>query len=236
MTKLCSSLSIIDLSSPSPSIESSWGADPLEALGGFRCLQYDPSAHFRSALATNGTVRWSTLLADNPSSPEGHAKAVLDVGFPNIDWESIRSVYGWSALQYQAWARGHIGIGGPSSQIVALFTGGLLEFWIDGYQYFGGDFYTYRRSPIVLDLDPGSHVIDLRLIRDVRAHGGLVPPRIKVSIEVHRTSRQLSVNAQSLIISEVVEGRIASPPASINVRNDTAEWVDILRIKSTNVS
>lgn len=173
---------------------------------------------------------------DNPGTPKDHAKAAIDVGFPDIDWESIQAVYGWSALQYQAWARGHIEIGGPDSQIVALFTDGLLELWIDGYQYFGGDFYTYRRSPIVLDLDPGFHVIDLRLIRDVRAHGGLVPPRIRVSIEAHRTTRQLSVDTQSLIISEVVEGKLASPLASINVRNDMAEWVDILWIKSIHVS
>ncbi|KAL8779856.1 MAG: hypothetical protein Q9194_001230 [Teloschistes cf. exilis] len=47
--------------------EATWGADPLETLGGFHCLPYNESATFPSSLATNGTVSWSTVEASIPS-------------------------------------------------------------------------------------------------------------------------------------------------------------------------
>lgn len=178
------------------------------------------------------------MLTDDLVTPEDHAKATIDVGFLDINWEFIQSVYGWSALQYQAWARGYLQISGRGSQTVVLFTDGLLELWVDNHQYFGGDFYTYRRSPIVLDLSLGSHVIDLRLIRDVRSHGGGPGnhPRVRVCVEAHLAAKQLAVDAGSLIVPEVVEGRLSSPLASINVRNDMAEWLEIMWIKSIGVS
>ncbi|KAK2766177.1 hypothetical protein FQN54_007693 [Arachnomyces sp. PD_36] len=212
--------------------ESAWGADPLEALGGFRSLQYDPIAQFRTSLAANGTVRWSTLSASDSSTREDRAKVTIDVSFADIDWQFIQSVYGWPALQYQAWARGHLQVPDLGPDPVALFTDGILELWVDGYQYFGGDFYTYRRSPIILDLQPGSHTVDVRLIRDVRAHGGLGSPRITVSLEAQRAIERLAVDAGSLLVSDVVDGRIASPLASVNVRNNMAEWVDVIGIRS----
>jgi hypothetical protein len=180
-------------------------------------------------------VGWSTLSVDSPEAPKGYGKVTIDVGFPDVNWEFMQSVYGWPALQYQAWARGHLHISGPAPQTAVFFTDGLLELWVDSRQYFGGDFYTYRRSPIVLKLNPGPHVLDLRLIRDVRAHGGLGFPRVQVSIEAHISTGQLAVDAESLVVSEVVEGKLVSPWTSINVRNDMPEWVEILRIELCGV-
>ena len=208
----------------------------MELHGGFRSLQCDPNAQFRSSLGTAGTVQWSTLSVDDPETSKSRAKVIVDVGFPDVDWDFIQSIYGWAALQYQAWARGDLQISGLGPQTIALFADGLLELWVDSNQYFGGDFYAYRRSPIILRLDPGSHAIDLRLVRDVRALGGIGQPRITVNMEAYRTAEQLGVDTGSLVVSEVVEGRLASPLASINVRNDMGKWVEVLWIKPINVS
>ncbi|KKZ60834.1 hypothetical protein EMCG_04482 [[Emmonsia] crescens] len=243
--------------------EATWGADPLEVLGGFHNLSYDhdPAARFSSALGVDGTVGWSVLEVAEPelataSDDYASAKATvgLDVGFPSVDWELIRSFYGWAGLQYQAWARGSItlaaGVGGVDSgtttttTTVALFTDGLLEVWVDGESYFGGDFYTYRRAPVVLKLAPGSHVIDLRLVRDVRAFGGVGSPKIQAVVEVQRRPPSwsgdddgdevvvgLELDAGSVLVAEVVNRKLASPLASAIVRNDHDAWAEVTGIQ-----
>ncbi|KAK2791485.1 hypothetical protein FQN53_002594 [Emmonsiellopsis sp. PD_33] len=206
--------------------EATWGADPLEVLGGFRNLTHDPTATFASALGVNGTVGWSVLGAGEIESGDNYSKATIDVGFPGIDWPFLQSVYGWAALQYQAWARGSIAVSGTDGQTVALYTDGLLEVWIDGMPYFGGDFYTYRRSPIVMKLSPGSHVIDLRLVRDVRAFGGIGEPRINAVIEVQKKNEALELDASSLLVAEAVDGKLVSPYGSITLRNNQGKWLE----------
>ncbi|OAX79206.1 hypothetical protein ACJ72_06475 [Emergomyces africanus] len=251
--------------------EATWGADPLEVLGGFRNLSYDHhrAARFNSALGINGTVGWSVLEAAEPepepepesveSNDDGSAKAtvILDVGFPDVDWALIQSIYGWAGLQYQAWARGSItvapGVGGDGSTAVAIFTDGILELRIDGEAYFGGDFYTYRRAPVVVKLLPGSHVIDLRLVRDVRAMGGVGEPRIRAVVEVQQRPPSwsgdddddddgdgdgdaevvmgLELDAGRVLVADVVEGKLVSPLASGIVRNDCDEWAEVTGIR-----
>ncbi|KAF8938526.1 hypothetical protein BGZ58_000718 [Dissophora ornata] len=45
--------------------EQDFGADPLEAFGGFRSLSYDAEANYPSELAKDGIVRWHTTDMDN---------------------------------------------------------------------------------------------------------------------------------------------------------------------------
>ncbi|PGH00606.1 hypothetical protein GX51_05705 [Blastomyces parvus] len=242
--------------------EATWGADPLEVLGGFRNISYanDPAARFSSALGVNGSVGWSSLAATE-SEPDDAASAsarvALDVGFPDVDWELLRSFYGWAGLQYQAWARGHFNVTTPtaaapatgviSSATVAVYTDGLLEVWVDDEPFFGGDFYTYRRAPVILKLAAGSHVVDLRLVRDVRAMGGVGEPRIRAAVEVQlmpsslagdgadgadgeEAMSDLKLDPGSVLVAEVVEGKLASPLASVVVRNERDAWAQITDI------
>src|SRR5690606_28065181 len=135
-------------------------------------------------LGPGGLVRWTTFHADERIAQDGYAKATLNVGFDNIDWKFLQSVYGWAALQYEAWARGSVTINSSSETTVSILTPGLLEMWIDGVSYFGGDFYSYRRAPLILTLAPGTHLVDLRLVRDVRAFGGIGEPRVSAAFEI----------------------------------------------------
>ena len=48
-----------------------------------------------------------------------------------------------------------------------------LEFWPDEERHFGGDVYQYRKAPVILQLWPGHHLLDLRLTRDVQALSAL---------------------------------------------------------------
>jgi len=97
-------------------------------IGGFRALKHDAQTKYKSSLAANGLVSWSSQqLESQPSLPDV-AEANLTVGFPTINWAFLQSVYGWAALQYQAWVRGYLNIVPDSVQDVVLYTDSTLEF------------------------------------------------------------------------------------------------------------
>ena len=215
-------------------IEASWGADPLESLGGFRDLAYDRETHYPSSIAPNGRVSWSTHQIERLSSCGEIAEASLIVSFPDIDWTLLQSVYGWAALQYQAWARGHLTIAANTARSIILYADNVLEFWVDDQHYFGGDYYAYRRAPLVLHLSPGSHNVDIRLIRDVRVMGGIGEPKISISLKAEGSNSSLALVVHKALIPDVVNGAFATPFASIPVRNEGQKPIDILNV-ATNV-
>lgn len=216
-------------------IEAVWGADPLECHGGFPSLPYDSAATFDSALAANGTAKWRTIQGNVSNVVSGKAKVTLDVSFPEVDWSFLQSVYGWSALQYQAWARGFLEVNQQDGQTIALFPGGLLEFSVDDERHFGGDLYHYHRVPVILHLSPGKHTIDLRLIRDVRAMGASSEPAIGVEMEAEERQSPLEFDQQSLLVSDLTQEKLGGSWASINVQNNIPEWIEIYSINPSDV-
>ena len=211
--------------------EATWGADPLESLGGFRSLRYDPKARYHSSLAPESLVSWTSQQLENNSDA---AVADLTIDFPDINWEYLRPIYGWASLQYQAWTRGNLIIDGESPQMIVIYTDNVLEFWVDDKPYFGGDFYAFRRAPLVLRLDPGSHQVDVRLIRDVRAMGGVGNPNIRIKLEAQKSEGGLAVTGEPLL-PDLFAGKLASHLASVSVRSEDLEWIDVLDIQSLNV-
>jgi hypothetical protein len=201
----------------------------LESQGGFFSLNYDANATFRSSLADNAIVRWAQIQANKlESSGPGLApssKVQLKFEFPSVNWDLLQTAYGWSSLQYQAWARGYLRSRTPQLLIVHFHCLGVLEIIIDGRRHFGGDFYSSRRAPLVLKIYPGEHVlhtIDVRLIRDVRAMGGN-DRAIDVQLEVQALKTGVELVEGSLLISDVVNGKFASDLASVVLRNNGEE-------------
>ncbi|KAH1592012.1 hypothetical protein KXV95_000985 [Aspergillus fumigatus] len=188
--------------------EAIWGADPLEFYGGFHNLSFDANASFNSALAVNGSVKWKTARALSHNFAPGKTRTELHVSFPEIDWKFTQAVYGWSALQYQAWARGSLNTGHWAPQSVAIFTSGLLEIVIDGKRHFGGDFYNYGTVPIIIDLSTGDHAVELRLVRDVRASGAIGEPTIVVSLAAEIRNEPLSADNESLLLPDMCLGKL----------------------------
>ena len=181
-------------------------------------------------------MSWFLHLSENSSSQSNAAEAALNVKFPNVDWISLQSTYGWAALQYQAWARGYLEVAADSSLIVSLFVENVLEFWVDDGHYFGGDFYAYRKAPLVLHLAPGKHKLDIRLIRDVRAMGAVGEPEIFIKLRAQEAKGGLQVCHERLLIADVVNGKLASSFASVPVRNESEEFIEILEVASQEVS
>lgn len=216
-------------------VEATWGADPLEYVGGFRNLSYDPKATFRSSLPANGTATWNLTRAVQSSTPTS-ANASLSVSYSNVDWNFMKTVYGWAAVQYQAWARGELTVGGNSTQPVILHTDSILEYWIDGTHIFGGDYYSFRKAPPVIHLRPGTHKIDLRLVRDVRAFGGIGEPTIDVVLDVQQVSGTLELAKPGILMSDIVDGRLATDIGSVSLRNSGGYPIEIVGIQPSNVS
>ncbi|KAL4788411.1 hypothetical protein BJX76DRAFT_315562 [Aspergillus varians] len=214
--------------------EAIWGADPLEYWGGFKNLSFDEKVGFTSPLATDGVVRWSLVWANITNSHPKRSRAELVIAFPQVDWKFLQSVYGWSALQYQAWVRGYLSLYDSAYEAVAISTDGILDLFIDGRRYFGGDFYSYRRAPLILSLTPGEHVVELRLIRDVRAIGGQAEPTINVVFETELRYSVLTIDERSILIPETTDWNLGSTWASVNVQSNVAEWLEILSLSSSD--
>ena len=149
----------------------------------------------------------------------------MTVNFPDIDWELSQSFYGYPALQWQGWARGEIYIKSQQTKTLVLNTEAVLEYWIDNVHYFGGDYYGFRRAPVTLHLDPGTHRIDVRLIRDIRMLGGIGEPIVEFALELEESRPSLDAlfDSKRLLMADVVDGDYAqfvSPYASVTIRND----------------
>lgn len=219
--------------------EAIWGADPLEFYGGFHALDRDDHLHFPSSLPFNATVDWSHVTAKLGDPDVASASAELNVDFPDIDWPFLQQVYGWAALQWQAWARGEIIVQSEDVSLLALNAEGILEYWVDDEHYFGGDFYAFDRAPAVLRLEPGTHRVDVRLVRDVRAMGGITDnPAIDVRLEL----KKLYGNVQqvgSVMISDRVEsahGVLANEFASVVLLNNKQENIFIESVRPEHSS
>ncbi|KAL8789590.1 MAG: hypothetical protein Q9213_001026 [Squamulea squamosa] len=214
--------------------EATWGADPLEYVGGFHSLLYNERARYHSSLAINGTVGWSKLTVEQSYPSPQTAKADLLVRFDNTDWTSLQSVYGWAALQYQGWARGKFFVDGDEQKTLLLYTDQVLELWIDDEHHFGGDFYGYRRAPLVLHLNPGDHWVDIRIIRDVRVMGGIGEPTVSIGLEAEVSDGGLKLVGSSILLPDMVEGKLVSFLGSVNLRNEENHWIDVLSLESVN--
>lgn len=165
---------------------------------------------------------------------ETAVEAEISVGFPAVDWGSLQSIYGWAALQYQAWMRGEVTIRANEPQTITLYMDNVLEFSVDGSCYFGGDFYAYRRAPVLLRLNPGPHTLDVRVVRDVRAMGGIGAPLVSLTLRAEVSSGGLIVVEEKILLPEMIEGRLVSNVGSVPVRNGGEVWIDILGIESVD--
>jgi hypothetical protein len=216
-------------------IEPTWGADPLEHIGGFRTLQYNINDTFRSSLPTNGMAKWNATEATRIDASPTSAEAAFSISHSNVDWDFLKVVYGWAAVQYQSWARGELTVSGNETRPIILYTDAILEYWVDDVHYFGGDFFTFRKAPPVLHLTPGTHKIDLRLVRDVRAFGGILAPTIDVLVRAELTSGTLELAKPGVLMSDVVDGTLATPVGSVVLRNSGEEDVELIGISPSEV-
>ncbi|KAJ6262170.1 hypothetical protein Dda_2975 [Drechslerella dactyloides] len=213
--------------------ETEWGSDPLERYGGFRTLEPDRASAFRSSLARNGTVKWTTAASVDKTR---HAVS-LSISFPETDWDMMQSAYGWAGLQFQAWLRGHFDINPRLERQgcgFALHTKQVQEFWIDGDHYFGGDVYGYGKSPVGLHLDKEQkrHVIDIRIFNGIRMFGGRKPPRVDIELAFEDLCGTLDIIEEASVFPDIVGGKSAGEFATLAVRNNGNISLDILGAKS----
>jgi hypothetical protein len=176
--------------------EQQWGADPLEGYGGFRNLGFDPVREFPSTL--NGSVMFSRAQTQS-SSVSTHCDSitsVVPVVFDDVDWHGLRDTFGWSALQFQAWIRGVITL--HEKGRYAIWIGGAVEFNLDGVNYDVGNLYEtdvlqFSRGGLFLDLAAGEHVLEVRVVNDIRAFGGQIPPKVEVHLALREVGEELVV-------------------------------------------
>ena len=215
------------------SLEAVWNADPLEAFGGFRNLTFDESITFTSPLTLNGSVSWRTFPAI--SNVNGASTSVrLEERASRIDSAHLCSEFGWSVFQYEIWARGHLEIGGESPRRLVLFTDNILELWVNDVHFFGGDFYGFRRAPIVVTIPAGRNRVDVRLIRDVRSVGG-ADFVMTVGLDAHVASGTVHILDDSVILPDLVDGKLPSVLGSVTVRNEAEEWIEVCEMDRTQV-
>jgi len=185
---------------------------------------------FPSALPINGIAKWNTT---NAVLDAGRAR--VDVAFENVDWNTLRSIYGWSGIQYQAWARGSLEICGTADTTVVVYINNVGEFWINNVQYFGGDFYGYKRAPVVVKLKPGRHRVDVRITHDIRNFGDEMPPVLSFTVDAHKSKEGLVAVPEKAVVSDIVEGKLVGEWASMSLRNEATGWVEVIGVEGKDV-
>ncbi|KIW68136.1 hypothetical protein PV04_04103 [Phialophora macrospora] len=210
-----------------------WGADPVEYHGGIQQIKVDAESNFPSPLTRNATVRWQRVTCNTLTSRNG-SSVEFDLGFDHVDWGFAQKIYGWSAFQYQAWLKGGIVNHGPVSQRVTLFTDNIMELWVGNVHVFGGDFFGFGRAPIVVDLHPGSTVISIRLVREVRSMGGIHPPTVQSTLRVQAVASILDVLVDGMVLPDVIDGRLCGSFGSVTVRNQAVDWLTVRQLTAVS--
>ena len=168
----------------------------------------------------------------------GHAiQSTLQISAPGIDFDALRSIYGWSSIQHQTWIRGELTLTAHQATAVSLTLDHVLEFWLDGRSYFGGDFYGYGRAPLIIVMNPGRYCLDVRALRDVRAMGGVGSVDFPIRIQAHISKDDvLFVDIGKVLLPEIVEGRApAGLVGAIPVQNHCNQWLELLAVQTENV-
>ena len=203
-------------------------------------MKYDEKAQHNSSLGLNGAVSWSRHAVHQKHDAADAALALdslaalaaeVTVAFSDIDWKSLKSVYGWPALQWQAWARGSLIVNGQEAKKILLNLENILEFWLDGEHYFGGDYYEDARAPHIVNLEPGPHRIDVRLIRDVRSMGSVGSCDLSFRIIASVVEEDLVFLPQSAVFPDFVNSKPAGSYCSIALLNTTEHCCHIQGIE-----
>ncbi|KAF9107795.1 hypothetical protein BGX29_004854 [Mortierella sp. GBA35] len=163
--------------------EQDFGADPLEAFGGFRQLEYDTKAKFPSELALDGVVGWHTTKMDHDGW--------VSVHYPDIKWEFNQRFLGWGFNQFQAWARTTFTVPNikqpPYQQnehirnndglvSITIQCQNVGDFYVNDNRL-SGDWYAYGLTRHTLRLKPGTrHTLSVRVVHEVRIFGGVILP------------------------------------------------------------
>ena len=216
------------------SVEAIWGADPLEAVGGFASISYNESSGFKSSLARNATVGWNAFTADTRLTSASGLRSPLKVATCNfvvqhheIDWAQAQEVYGWPGLQFQTWVRGQIISTNADPTRVILFADNVVEYLINEQQFVGGDLYGFRKAPPVLTLQKGANSLNLRIVNDIRASGAKRPPSVEVKLEVREVRDGVEFVEAGLLFPELVDGKIPTRFASVAIRNNGPDAINI---------
>jgi len=229
--------------------EQQWGADPLEAYGGFRNIDSEDSREFPSTL--NGSVRFSRVQARAGAGP-GSLRCAIPVVFDNVNWHGLRETFGWSALQFQAWIRGTFIV--HEEGRYGIWIGDAVEFYLDGLYWDVGNLYEadvlqYSRGGLFLDLSAGEHLIEVRVVNDIRAFGGQIPPKVEVHLGLNEVTEELVVESHNghggwevphIINMTRTNGLdrsvcVAGEWASVAVRNQGRHWIALISLKINQV-
>ena len=230
--------------------EQQWGADPLEAYGGFRNLDFEDFREFPSTL--NGSVRFSRAQARCGAGGPGAFSCTVPVVFDNVNWNGLRDTFGWSALQFQAWIRGTFTL--HEEGRYGIWIGGAVEFYLDGQYCDVGNLYEadvlqYSRGGLFLDLSAGDHLIEVRAVNDIRAFGGQIPPKVEVHLGLKEVAEELVVESHNghggwevpqiinMTRRNVLDKSvcIAGEWASLAVTNQGKHWIEIISLKINQV-
>nr|XP_019010945.1 uncharacterized protein I206_04250 [Kwoniella pini CBS 10737]OCF49726.1 hypothetical protein I206_04250 [Kwoniella pini CBS 10737] len=176
---------------------------PIDPDMDFAFRPYDEEETWPSEIGKGGKVGWKKFKVGNDGT--------LEISYPEIRWDQLRSDHGWASLQYQCILRSKIII--PfipnhsetsiridviqgveyafiPSHISSSFTGPI--------QWYNGDIYAFAETPIgkreitsktsnfarSLSFIPGEYVILLKAIYEIRMFGDPAPsiPIIKIKI------------------------------------------------------
>ncbi|OZJ04129.1 hypothetical protein BZG36_02819 [Bifiguratus adelaidae] len=211
--------------------EQNYGADPLEAYGGFHSLTYDEHDRYSSEFGPNGTIGWRRVYMTNDH--------YATVEYPEIDWAFVTEPSGWPAIQHQTWARATLSISRPTVLVIQAYP--VAMFSIDDKRY-SGDVYSYNTTRHVVRLSPGPHTISVRMVHETRIFGAKIPPRPGFGFwweaMADDGSDIVRILPSGTIIPNIVNGQLGGPLGRVTVLNTGKKdiWVQRVLVRTDEIS
>ncbi|OCF74661.1 hypothetical protein I204_05041 [Kwoniella mangroviensis CBS 8886] len=169
----------------------------------FASRPYEDDESWPSELGNGGRVGWKEFQTGNDGW--------LDISYPEINWDQLRSDHGWSSLQYQSILRTSVAIPKVNDQSKTPFTidvtQGVEYAFIPAdhtehtgpVEWYSGDIYAFSETPTgqreitsktsnfarSLSLKPGKYTLLVKAIYEIRMFGdpGLsVSPTIRLKV------------------------------------------------------
>ncbi|EGG21694.1 hypothetical protein DFA_01580 [Cavenderia fasciculata] len=240
----CSTTSLIpnnfQVIGPFPIGEREEGVDTLEYYGGIFDIPIGDNTMYPCELGVNGVVGWQSYNAITTASSTS-----LTLNFSStINWDSFTTPLSWSVYMWYAYAVGEFTVpssssssSSSSSNLYLFDCTGLIRYYIrsttnNTYTELIGDFFNYGVGQQLIELEPDTYQLILRVQSSVRQNLSPQQSFTCTITQQQQTSSQLIIVEKENMVPSILDGKLGGYYGSITLMNVGVETIDEITLQT----